>query len=62
MQYNRRDLPEEYLLAKFAFTKDEILDYKDYMERHKFKDDERRNTNFHFNKADMFNNSQSSFN
>ena len=44
LEYNDADLPEEYLLAKLAFTKDHAVHYKEHRESHKLKDGDRRNT------------------
>jgi len=61
-EHNGMDLPKEYLLAKLAFTKDPADQYRDYMTKHGVKDADRRNTGFHFEKADLYNSTAGSFN
>ena len=61
-QYNGSDLPKEFLLAKLAFTDEHEENYRRNREDHKRKDDDRRNTGFNFNKADMYHDTMHSFN
>ena len=53
-EHNGMDLPKEYLLAKLAFTKDPADEYRAYLQGHAQKDADRRNTGFHFDKADVW--------
>ena len=62
LQYNGDDIPKEYLVAKLAFTKDHEELYRSYKKGHEVKDEDRRNTGFHFNKADIYNETSNSFN
>ena len=62
LQYNGDDIPKEYLAAKLAFTRDHEDQYRSYKKGHEIKDEDRRNTGFHFNKADIYNETSNSFN
>ena len=62
LEYNGNPLPEEYIKAKLAFTRDEADFYKNWNEKRRFKEEDRRNTGYHFAKADIFNTSRNSFN
>ena len=61
-EHNGMDLPKEYLLAKLAFTKDPAHQYRDYKQAHAQKDEDRRHTGFHFDKADVWHSTAGSFN
>jgi hypothetical protein len=54
LEYNGELLPDEYLKAKLSFTKDEGDFYEMWNERRVFKEEDRRNTGFHFAKPDMY--------
>ena len=62
LEYNGNPLPDEYIKAKLAFTKNEADFYRSWNEKRKFKEEDRRNTGFHFAKADIFNSTHNSFN
>jgi len=62
LKYNSRELPEEYLLAKLAFTSSPREKYIGKREEHKIIDSDRRNTAFYFATADIYNSTLDSFN
>ena len=62
LQFNSRDLPFDYLVARLSFTKEEAEHYRRQRKTKELKEDERRNTGFHFAKPDLYTRSQSSFN
>lgn len=60
--YNDQEIPIDYIEARLAFTNAPVLDYKARREARRDKEEDRRNTQFHFMKADMYNESECSFN
>lgn len=57
MQFNKKDLPQEYLLAKLSFSKQEAIEFHASMDSHRELDDERRTTMYHFAAADIYHSS-----
>ena len=49
-------------MAKLSFTRDHADNYRDYKIGRRPREDDQRNTGFHFAKADVFNASHGSFN
>ena len=62
LEHNGHDLPEDYLLAKMSFTREEADRYKQNQREREPKDDLRRTTGHHFHLADMYHTTQDSFN
>ena len=62
LEYNGGTLPDEFLLAKLAFHEDPIDFWVNHREVREKKELDRRNTDYHFDQADMYHSSQGSFN
>jgi len=62
LEHNGASLPDEYLLAKLSFTRDEHDVYRKYLKGREAKDQARRTTGHHFFQADIFNETNNSFN
>ena len=62
LEYNGEDLPIEYLMAKLSYTRKEAELLRAERLAGKNREEDRRNTGFHFNKADIYNSTQGSFN
>ena len=60
--YNNEEIPTEYLEAKLAFTNGPVLDYKANIEERRAKEEDRRNTQYQFMKADIYHDTLCSFN
>ena len=60
--YNDQEIPVGYIEARLAFTNAPVLHYKANREARRNKEEDRRNTQFHFMKADIYNESECSFN
>lgn len=62
LEYNGGELPAEYLFARLSFTNKEAEQFSLYKKGKRFRDEDRRNTDFYFHLADIYNKTNSSFN